>query len=350
MGDHDFDLDEVYSEITFFQGEAHFTKHACYNTNIRKPVAEQCPQGGLQKISHEFHTPCNGFIFNCTWNDISFNCCEQFLPLDTEIGLCFAINSWQTNHLRYNVSPLNMISDANTGPGKLYFEIGAPAMVYVLAPQEVPTINTPEYNYFFMKPGRKVEHRYSVKEVENDQGVHELTIKQRHCRFHYESYDNGIYPYYAYSVCIAECRRNAQLDVCDCVTHQLPNNKRVCNLTGMVCISDHHAYLSALRKKESSKNALLCICQQSCENQIITRTYGKVSSLKGEHGILEISLQSLPYERLKRIVVRSHLDMVVYTGGVAGLLVGASLLSFVELLYHITVRIYCTVHKRAQHK
>ncbi|XP_046979599.1 uncharacterized protein LOC124544909 isoform X1 [Schistocerca americana] len=259
----------------------------------------------------EFHTPCNGLIFNCTWNGITFHCCEQFLPLDTEIGLCFAINSWQTNHLRYNASPLNMISDANTGPGRLYFEIGAPVMVYVLATQEVPTINTPEYRYFFMKPGRQVQHRYSVKEVENDQAVHELTIKQRHCRFHYENYDNGLYPYYAYSVCITECRKKAQLHLCNCASHQLPNNKRVCNLSGIVCINDHHAYLSILRNKESSKNALLCTCEQSCEDQLITRTYGTIRMLKSQHGALEISLQSLPYERLKRTVVRSHLDMCI---------------------------------------
>ncbi|XP_049767900.1 sodium channel protein Nach-like [Schistocerca cancellata] len=350
MGIHDFDLEEIYAEITFFHGEAHFTKDACYNTKVKRLVAEQCPQEGLKQISQEFHTPCNGLIFNCTWNGITFHCCEQFLPLDTEIGLCFAINSWQTNHLRYNASPLNMVSDANTGPGRLYFEIGEPVMVYVLATQEVPTINTPEYRYFFMKPGRQVQHRYSVKEVENDQAVHELTIKQRHCRFHYENYDNGLYPYYAYSVCITECRKKAQLQLCNCASHQLPNNKRVCNLSGIVCISDHHAYLSVLRNKESSKNALLCTCEQSCEDQLITHTYGTIRMLKSQHGALEISLQSLPYERLKRTVVRSHLDMVVYTGAVAGLLVGASLLSFVEILYHITIRIYWTIYKRAQQK
>lgn len=75
---------------------------------------------------------------------------------------------------------------------------------------------------------------------------------------------------------------------------------------------------------------------------------------------VEIALVELPTERYKRNVVRGKLDLVgkiyltfqqklflviiflilVSIGGTTGLFVGASLLSFVEIFYYITIRPY----------
>lgn len=75
--------------------------------------------------------------------------------------------------------------------------------------------------------------------------------------------------------------------------------------------------------------------------------------------IIEVSLANLPTERYKRNVVRGKLDLVgkntrniwllfnlnnelfvhaVSIGGSTGLFVGASLLSFVEIIYYFTIR------------
>lgn len=51
-----------------------------------------------------------------------------------------------------------------------------------------------------------------------------------------------------------------------------------------------------------------------------------------------IGLAALPTERYKRNVIRGKLDLVVSCGGTAGLFVGASLLSFVEIFYYFIVR------------
>lgn len=79
--------------------------------------------------------------------------------------------------------------------------------------------------------------------------------------------------------------------------------------------------------------------------------------------MVEIGMSSLPTERYKRNVVRGTLDLVgmpltsltqrkrsivclfvVSMGGAAGLFIGASLLSFVEIIYYFTIRPYGTVY------
>lgn len=38
-------------------------------------------------------------IQNCVWNNEPFECCEGFLPLETEFGLCYTINSAITRYV-----------------------------------------------------------------------------------------------------------------------------------------------------------------------------------------------------------------------------------------------------------
>lgn len=53
---------------------------------------------------------------------------------------------------------------------------------------------------------------------------------------------------------------------------------------------------------------------------------------------MSIELANLPTERYKRNVIRGKLDLVVSMGGTAGLFVGASVLSFVEIFYYFIIR------------
>lgn len=99
----------------------------------------------------------------------------------------------------------------------------------------------------------------------------------------------------------------------------------------------------------------------------IDLTYSNMFSISGHQMSLanvEIGLFSLPTERYKRNVVRGTLDLVgkyllsialfekflvymfhylVSMGGATGLFIGASLLSFVEILYYFTIRPYGTM-------
>ncbi|XP_025199371.1 sodium channel protein Nach-like [Melanaphis sacchari] len=49
-------------------------------------------------------------------------------------------------------------------------------------------------------------------------------------------------------------------------------------------------------------------------------------------------MDRLPAERLKRNVVRGRLDVLVSLGGSVALFVGASILSFLEIIYYFIIR------------
>ncbi|KAI8436769.1 hypothetical protein MSG28_010236 [Choristoneura fumiferana] len=79
-----------------------------------------------------------------------------------------------------------------------------------------------------------------------------------------------------------------------------------------------------------------------CETENTEKLYSVCDTLRSKKektkAYVEMVLAFLPTERFKRIVVRSRLDLVVSIGGTTGLFVGASLLSFVELIIYFTVR------------
>lgn len=51
-------------------------------------------------------------------------------------------------------------------------------------------------------------------------------------------------------------------------------------------------------------------------------------------------LKDYPKMRLKRDVIYGFTDLLVYIGGMAGLFLGCSVLSFIEVVYFLTIRLY----------
>ncbi|GLH13359.1 Sodium channel protein Nach [Gryllus bimaculatus] len=343
--ERNYDIDEVYKEITYFRGEGNFIKSTCFSPDGVFDENSGCPVNNFVEIAKTYRTPCSLMFGECSWNGEPFKCCDHFRPLPTEIGTCFAFNSVQTDS--GPVKPLNTQSNKKTGAGKLMTQIAVPTTVYVLARQEVPTLNSIERVKFSTKEGTLIKRWFSVKDVENEALVHEATLRQRGCRFRDGDGDARahalqVYRKYSYSACITQCRKDEQLRLCNCTSHQTPRARpeEICDMKGLLCLSAHYMRLSVLRHKDSKQNRLYCPCTLSCEDQELKDTYGTLSESSLENvSTVYVMLDSLPTVRFKRHVVRGKLDLVVYMGGTTGLLVGASLLSFVEVLYYFTLRV-----------
>lgn len=164
--------------------------------------------------------------------------------------------------------------------------------------------------------------------------------------------------------------------------------KSHCNINGLVCLNEHYEDLSiviAAWSKARKRKGIVCDCmpryfnfinknvnycywnsfsfQLSCNEVdilMIHETRDNIySGAVDPFSIIEVTLASLPTERYKRNVVRGKLDLVgefkwklflivtieitnrfstVSIGGSTGLFVGASLLSFVEIIYYFTIR------------
>jgi amiloride-sensitive sodium channel len=61
--------------------------------------------------------------------------------------------------------------------------------------------------------------------------VKDVSVRQRKCRFSDES-DLDVYPYYSYSSCCVQCRKDAQKRICGCAHHLMPNTGDFSPLSG----------------------------------------------------------------------------------------------------------------------
>lgn len=95
--DHDFTLEEVLSEITFFRGESYHTIHECFDI----PDAEMCITSDFAQYAQMVRSNCSSTVSNCRWNGRPFECCKYFQPIQTELGTCYALNSKQIGYVLY---------------------------------------------------------------------------------------------------------------------------------------------------------------------------------------------------------------------------------------------------------
>ncbi|XP_036329636.1 sodium channel protein Nach-like [Rhagoletis pomonella] len=340
--DHDFTLEEVLSEISFFRGESYHMVHECGG---EEPV-ENCFYSNFSYYAQLVRSSCQDSIQNCMWHDKAFECCKYFQRMETELGICYAINSLQAGK---NDGPkLNMYSNRYTGPGSLKMELHTEATIFILGEEEVPTLVTPKTDYLLVGPYVSFVRHFSKRDIQNDEQIRETSVAQRNCRFSDEN-NLDVHRYYSYSACTVQCRKDRQIELCNCSSHLSPNTPdwQLCNMDGLECLNRNYEDLSVIIAKWSrGRKGLVCDCLPSCtEVDISTVHDSKENIFENQNPLakVEISLIELPTERYKRNVVRGKLDLVVSIGGTTGLFVGASLLSFVEIIYYITIRPYGTM-------
>jgi acid-sensing ion channel, other len=214
--DHDFTLEEVLSEIAYFRGESYHTVHECGETADEGT----CFYTNFSIYAHLVRSPCRKTIAGCFWNDKEFDCCEFFLPMHTEIGICYALNSDQ------GIDPhpprLKMPSDKFTGMGKLKLELMTESFVYTLGVEDVPNLVTPKTDILQVDHYISYKRLISVRNIENDPDTRTVSVAQRSCRFPDENILD-VHRFYSYSACSVQCRKREQMKICNCTSHLMPN-------------------------------------------------------------------------------------------------------------------------------
>lgn len=101
---------------------------------------------------------------------------------------------------------------------------------------------------------------------------------------------------------------------------------------------------------ENITNINGCIdCELSCQN--VVYDIEKLSKVSQEQPaekadtVINIEYLTWPIVRYKREVLFGWVDLLVSFGGIAGLFLGFSLLSGVEIIYYFTLRACCMVYK-----
>ncbi|XP_021920095.1 degenerin del-1-like isoform X2 [Zootermopsis nevadensis] len=307
----------------------------------------------FDKKNFEVFALCKEIFTFCEWNGQTFDCCANFLPLITDTGTCFTINSI---HTRQDPNRIKMISNRETGPGTLTIGVVRNVLVCMHSSSDVCTSSHERQKKWNVEFGESWTVLFNVLEIVNDPLVHKIPITRRECRFPEEKPDHyKLFKYYSYSTCVLECQVLKMLEHCKCINHILypavSGNFTQCDINGIKCLNEIYLDLVKLRAKHSENEnepGIICDCSADCKEPDQFVIHVEKKETKKESSDIKFVMQTLPNERLRRNVIRSKLDLVVSLGGIAGLFLGASLISAVELLVHVFIRIW-TAHSLTGH-
>lgn len=227
-------LDDLMTDVTFFSG-------LCYSCKKCETNKEFCAKLSLDNIAKSFRTSCDHLLVQCKWNGEPFECCEGFLELHSEFGVCYTINSMHTS------PPFGkrLISDRESGPGLLELMTLEDVELYLHSTEDIPSKSTDRNLHDTILYGAQKEILFGVQEIINEEDVKDTSIEKRRCRFAEEVANRSqpIYEYHSYSACMIQCSFGIQLDTCGCVHHLMPRgrtNVSICGFEGLNCLTDNY--------------------------------------------------------------------------------------------------------------
>ncbi|BES96237.1 Amiloride-sensitive sodium channel [Nesidiocoris tenuis] len=357
--DHDNNLDEVLRELTFFKGYAYYLKNVCNKDGI------ECPRGNFAGLARKVRTSCEGMFIECRLNGVEFDCCKHFMPIETELGTCFSFSERNEMKLKDKGEPdwfNTMVSSEHVKLPQLIVEFNPNVTfkVYLHSAYDVPYFNTLSSDIINPVINEAKFAYITIAGTENPPEVRELSVYQRKCRFHDENNLESA-DFYSYSACVVDCRRRAQMELCNCTSHFMPKTKTEehCDYDGIICLDKYYGYLSSPKGKYGGNNDLVCDCVSGCEDidfNVVHLTQKDLPDFLFGRDVTSVQIKLLrhPNEKYRRIVVRGFLDLVVSIGGAAGLFLGASLLTILEVTYYFLFRAHLseqqdrTVHNPKQ--
>ncbi|KAH8359597.1 hypothetical protein KR093_007789 [Drosophila rubida] len=294
----------------------------------------------------------------CIFDETTYDCCQLFVAESTEKGQCLVFNSLISDESR-NKKLINefypyKISKAGEGSG-LQFTLRLNDS-YVREGTQVPF----SMNLMIKEPRQWSQpvayHLYANTEnfvsvdpliIETSKNAAIMPPSKRHCYFDdernpYYSYADPNLPYNQYN-CIAVCLQQAVLDHCKCTMPLfLPDieGTRECGTLDIKCIYRHADVFGYLKLRgqnkyiKDSRRGHLCRCPDSCDTQQYNMLLNvRELEYKNESKRIraEVYYGQRVITKIESKLQYTFTDWVAGFGGILGLYVGASALSFAEL-------------------
>ncbi|XP_015429212.1 PREDICTED: uncharacterized protein LOC107185949 [Dufourea novaeangliae] len=187
----------------------------------------------------------------------------------------------------------------------------------------------------------------SISEIKTKSNVKELHVHQRKCKF---VTDGGLktWPVYTRNMCTIECRMRVIEKRCNCRPHfaRPIGGVNVCNARQLRCIGNITKDLFL-----SDNPPPFCNCLPNCNLiRYQMADSGGTSTLNVPTSSTSISLIiDFPKIVYYRSLLYGFTGFLTSVGGAAGLFLGASVLSFVEIFYYATFHV-CFYAKRVKEK
>ncbi|CAH0403928.1 unnamed protein product [Chilo suppressalis] len=262
----------------------------------------------------------------------------NWFPVITEAGACYATNTLVLPNIAFKIPTVNetkifpITCLYSSGNCNVYFEVEEKGIFYVHSPYDAVDIISGGSPII---PLLNRASELSVIKIGPGRGVRDLPLHRRGCRFIDEPLDNGE-AVYSLNTCRQSCRSKLALQLCGCKPFYYSYEEgSVCTAKGMHCLSQYAQKLITDVGKE-------CRCSPQCleatftEISTMSQTWKPTQFIK-ERGFMKLSVPP-PRSRYTREIVFYFQDLVVSFGGAAGLFLGASFISLVEIFYFIIGR------------
>nr|XP_026500314.1 uncharacterized protein LOC113403899 [Vanessa tameamea] len=257
----------------------------------------------------------------------------KWKPVMTEVGACYTINSIAVLDVSVTKSDRNetripMSCKYSTQSCYWILECNNFIDYYIHSPYDVANIMLPPSSTY---PSLNRFSELTTMETQAGPGVRELSPRTRHCLYTSEP-TRETRRVYSTNICRQDCRGRLALKLCGCQPfYYFYDDGPPCTPAGMWCLAKNSHRLATF-------DSVKCICNQQCLDSVF-REVSKEEQIwdRGpfqSRGAMRLTVRP-PRARYSRYIVFHLQDLIVSFGGAAGLFLGASFISFVEITYFI---------------
>ncbi|XP_046418359.1 pickpocket protein 28-like [Neodiprion fabricii] len=335
-----FGVEDTKEARNFF----HFISRPVYSTLNQTPIYNGTSPDNWLEIIRDLHIdyePNQCGLQECTGTYKTL--------VVTEKGICTALYGAYSNYssVDYWVSNDWTIFPQRSLPTYKYarrndrINIQAIPLSYELAlhyPNDLPELNTWWYN---LKEMSVIDIKIDVQQTEGSDELREMSKSQRECNFP-EDGDLKMWPVYTRNMCILECRYNFIKSRCGCYPYfarPIPGVP-VCNSTQLHCISGISDSITSLK----SNNKHLCTCPENCNTARYPNIRVGIAYNIDRVDVIPVRTVNIdiefPFTKMRREVFFGFTEFLVSVGGAAGLFLGASIISFIEIFYYLTLKLF----------
>ncbi|XP_029173329.1 pickpocket protein 28-like [Nylanderia fulva] len=355
--------------------------------------------------------PCTDMIYYCLWHGNQTECERIFNPTMTDEGICCNFNSVTKKHLFYNAAdwpdlnitypsvsvdwnaekgydasmPADVIPWRPYGAG-LYYGLtlvldvesheyfcsstaGMGFKMLLHNPVETPKIA--DFS-FSITPGEETRVIIRPRISTASKTIKSIPKKKRKCFFTTER-KLRYYRTYTQRNCILECEANFTQQICDCVQYYMPKSAKtpICGKSDELCaIKARRAMETKLYDEESTSLVNVteipsCNCWPGCfeisyrielsQNKLsstftIDKRYVKKSSeyFTENAAVVHLFFVDSQFTKYVKNELYGFTEFLSSTGGLLGLFLGFSFLSFMEIVYFATMRLYYRLREDRQ--
>ncbi|XP_050353697.1 pickpocket protein 28-like [Nymphalis io] len=346
--------------------------------------------------------PCNEMLSLCIWNSANMNCQDLFNAQLTDEGLCCTFNVVHRENMFRNPKDLNDMNITFPLPSVDWtpesgFPENAPADGFPWRAQGIGTdhgltlvldANVAEYYCASTKStgfkillhnptetpniaklgevyGPGIEARVAIQPriLDAQPTLKFIDVNKRLCLFSSEQ-KLVFYRTYTLRNCEMECEARIMLDVCKCVLYYMPKNKttRVCGKADAKCYSNMKKYVPSGRERaceeclpacteisyfERPSSAMLSKFLVGHYIKSINLAQNKTSEYFTDNMlVIHFYFEDNSFMRFTKGEIFGLTEFLSNTGGLLGLCMGFSMMSAVELLYYITLRVLCVARQK----